>query len=167
MFIGTSAPNVHIVHADADYAMDLDDWRSKIDFVLFLNNTPVAWGSRKQPSSSSTTEAEYVSVVTTTKEIVWLRRLLDKLGCLNQAPQSFIQKTRVQIILFIPPGIVIELNIQYRIVHKAHKNDLIQLQYVPTHDQIADIFTKPLHVNLFAQLRALLGVTNSLESGRM
>lgn len=42
MFIGTSAPNVHIVHADADYAMDLDDWRSKIDFVLFLNNTPVA-----------------------------------------------------------------------------------------------------------------------------
>jgi hypothetical protein len=43
LFIGTSAPNVHTVHADADYAMDLEDRRSKIDFVLFLNNTRVAW----------------------------------------------------------------------------------------------------------------------------
>lgn len=108
MFIGTSAPNVLILYADADYAMDLDDQRSKIDFVLFLNNTPVAGGSRKQLSSSSTTEAEYVSAGTTTKEIVWLRRLLDKLGCLDQAPQSFIQKTRVQTILFITLSIVIE-----------------------------------------------------------
>lgn len=43
LFIGTSAPNVHTVHANADYAMDLEDQRSKIDFVLFLNNTRVAW----------------------------------------------------------------------------------------------------------------------------
>lgn len=107
LFIGTSAPNVLIVYTDADYAMDWDNQRSKIDLVLFVNNTPVAWGWRKQ-LSSSTIEAKYVSVGTTTKEIVWLRTLSDKLSCLDQAPQSFIQKTRVQIVLFITPSIVIE-----------------------------------------------------------
>jgi hypothetical protein len=65
------------------------------------------------------------------------------------------------------PTILYSENQLYHIVHEAHKNDLIRLQYVPTHDQIVEIFTKPLLVNQFARLRALLGVTNSLESGRM
>lgn len=62
-------PNVLDVYADADFAMDLDNQRFKINFVLFLNNTPVAWGSRKQLGSSSTTEEEYDSAVSATNEM--------------------------------------------------------------------------------------------------
>ena len=34
----------------------------------------------------------------------------------------------------------------------------VQVEYVKTEDQIADIFTKPLKVNVFNNLRTLLGV---------
>lgn len=60
-FSTTSTPNLLTAYTDAVYAMDLDDRKSQTRFVIFLNNAPVACGSKKQPScSSSTAEVEYI-----------------------------------------------------------------------------------------------------------
>jgi hypothetical protein len=40
------------------------------------------------------------------------------------------------------------------------KNE-VEVKFVKTHDQVADIFTKPLKYDTFSKLRMLLGVTKN------
>lgn len=47
---------------------------------MFLNDGPVAWSSKKQPTTAlSTTEAEYIAVCQGGKTAVWLGYLLEDL----------------------------------------------------------------------------------------
>ena len=64
-------PNYLTVYCDADYAMDLEDRKSRSGAFLMINNGPVPWLSRKQPcTASSTTEAEYLAAHVATKELL-------------------------------------------------------------------------------------------------
>jgi len=47
-----------------------------------LSSGAVSWSSKKQPVVSlSITEAEYIIVASCNCQCVWLRKVLDKLGC--------------------------------------------------------------------------------------
>ena len=47
---------------------------------MSLGSAVVSWRSRKQPvPTDSTTEAKYVVAAKATKEIVWLRKILEDL----------------------------------------------------------------------------------------
>lgn len=75
------------VYADADYGGDLNDRRSRTGVTAILNGAPVMWICRKQKCvATSTTESEYVAASTTSKEAVWIRRLLNDLGKLHPGP---------------------------------------------------------------------------------
>ena len=70
-----------IAYADADYARDLDNRKSRSGCLMMLNHGPVAWLSRQQQcTTSSTTESEYIAACLTAKETVWARRLLHDMG---------------------------------------------------------------------------------------
>jgi len=46
-------------------------------FVAMLNGGPVVWSSKKQASISlSNTEAEFITSISATQELIWLRGLL-------------------------------------------------------------------------------------------
>jgi hypothetical protein len=76
-----STPHYLTTYYDSDYAMDLEDRKSRSGVVLKVNSGPVAWLSRKQPcTASSTTEAEYLVAHVATKELLRERRLLNELG---------------------------------------------------------------------------------------
>ena len=49
--------------------------------------------------------------------------------------------------------------IKYHFVRELVQDKEIRLEYVHTKEQIADIFTKPLHKDAFLYLRGKLGVT--------
>jgi hypothetical protein len=58
-------------YADADYAGDVTDRKSRTGTLLLLNRTPVTWCSRKQACvATSTTESEYIAASSTTKDVV-------------------------------------------------------------------------------------------------
>ena len=58
-------------------------------YIIFLRSSPISWCSKKQTVvSCSFTEAEYRAMATTTKEIIWLTRLLQDFGVTNTAPMS-------------------------------------------------------------------------------
>lgn len=96
LFIGTSAPNVLIAYADADFAMDLDDRRSRTGIiVLFLTD---ALGVQ---------ESNAVAVLLQLKLGISEQRPRQRRlcgyeeywktwVCLNQKLQLFIPTTRVQ-----------------------------------------------------------------------
>jgi hypothetical protein len=148
---------------DADYAGDLDTRRSTTGFVFLLNSGPVSWSSRRQPCVSlSTTEAEFIAASETVKEAIWLKRLLTEIGnngdkpipilCDNDSTiklvknNQFHQRTK-------------HIEVRHYFVREKQEAGEIEVSYVPTQDNLADIFTKPLPNPRFCDLRARLGIT--------
>jgi len=43
-------------------------------------------------------------------------------------------------------------------MHEKVRDGTIQLEYIPTMDQVADIFTKPLNAEKFRKFRDALGL---------
>ena len=64
-------------YSDANYDNDPTDRKSVTSLYFFLVDSLISWKSKKQPIVSlSSTESGYRVVISTTKEIVWLRWLL-------------------------------------------------------------------------------------------
>jgi hypothetical protein len=53
------------------------------------------------------------------------------------------------------------IDIKYHFVKDLAEKDIIELEYVPTDINIADMLTKPLGRSKIQQLRKLAGLTNS------
>lgn len=71
-------------YSDADWSGDPIDRQSTTGYCFFFGSL-ISWRSKKQSLvSQSSTEVKYQALVDTTKELVWLRWLLKKMG----APQS-------------------------------------------------------------------------------
>lgn len=55
--------------------------RSTTGYVSFFLGSPINWTSKRQATvSSSSMEAEYVAAAEATKDVIWLRSLLEELG---------------------------------------------------------------------------------------
>jgi len=69
-------------YSDADFASDIDTRRSTTGYVFMLAYSPITWSLQRQKSVTlSTTEAEYVAAAAAAKEAVWLRKLINDIGC--------------------------------------------------------------------------------------
>ena len=161
-FSGNNHPLSLTAYSDADFAMDLDDRKSRTGFILFVNHGPVYWASRKQAScASSTTEAEYLAASSTTKEIIWHRRLLTSLGKSPSSPTPLFTDNQSALRLIKNPEFhrrTKHIDVQYHVIREAFLADLLLPSFVPSHDQLADIFTKALPKESFQRLRHQLGM---------
>ena len=159
---GNDHPLSLTAYCDADFAMDLDDRKSRSGFILFVNHGPVFWASRKQAScASSTTEAEYLAASSTTKEIIWHRRLLNSLGKPPLSPTPLFTDNQSALRLIKNPEFhrrTKHIDVQYHVIREAFLADLLLPSFVSSHDQLADIFTKALPKESFQRLRHQLGM---------
>jgi hypothetical protein len=161
-FSGQNHPLSLTAYSDADFAMDLDDRKSRSGFILFINHGPVFWASRKQAScASSTTEAEYLAASSTTKEIIWHRRLLTSLGKPLSSPTPLFTDNQSALRLIKNPEFhrrTKHIDVQYHVIREAFLDNILLPSFVSSHDQLADIFTKALPKESFQCLRHQLGV---------
>lgn len=51
-----------------------------------------------------------------------------------------------------------DIDVRYHFLRELVNDGVVQLQFCGTRQQIADIFTKPLKLKLFRELRRRLGV---------
>ncbi|KAJ7971537.1 Retrovirus-related Pol polyprotein from transposon TNT 1-94 [Quillaja saponaria] len=149
-------------YCDSDFAGDLDDRKSTTGFVFFMGNNAISWVSKKQPIITlSTCEPEYVTATSCTCHAIWLRRLLKEL----QEPQ----KEATQIFVDNKSALALAKNpvfhdrskhidTRYHFIHECIAKKEVEVKFVKSLDQVADIFTKPLKFEVFQGLRELLGV---------
>ena len=150
-------------YSDADWAGDPADRKSVTGFCVFLGDSLVSWKSKKQAVVSvSSTEAEYRAMASTTREVVWLRRLLADMGVsLSQpTPMYCDNKSAIQIAhnsVFHERTKHIEIDCHITRHHLTH--GAITLPFVSSSAQIADLFTKSHPVQRF---RFLVGKLSML-----
>lgn len=79
---GNGGSNSKLVgYSDADYAGDVTTRRSTTGYVFLLADEAITWAAQRQKLVTlSTTESEYVTVATATKEVIWLRKMMCDLG---------------------------------------------------------------------------------------
>ena len=153
-------------YSDADFAGDINDRSSTSGSIFFFRGGPVAWSSKKQTCIAlSTTEAEYVAACEATKTAVWLRCLLqDFTGKEEQIPVMCDNQGAVKLVYnpeFHPKTKHIAL--RYHFIRRATEEKKINVDYVATKDQLADIFTKPLPGPVFMKMRKRIGVGRATE----
>jgi hypothetical protein len=66
---------------DSDYAGDQDSRKSVTGYAIYLLGYMVVWKSKSQRSVAlSCSEAEYISILEITKDILFVKQVLDSLG---------------------------------------------------------------------------------------
>ena len=73
-------------YSDSDWAGDKDTRHSTTGYVIYFGSSPCCWYSGKQGLvTTSTTEAEYVAMSQTAKEVCYIRNLLNSIGFPQQS----------------------------------------------------------------------------------
>ncbi|CAL9013560.1 unnamed protein product [Prunus brigantina] len=155
-------------YSDADWAGDLNTRRSTTGFVIFLGNNPISWQSKKQGSvSRSSTEAEYRALANTAADLAWIRQvLLDLKVCLPEPPTISCDNLSALALSSNPiyHSRIKHLDIDFHFVRERVQRNDLTVQYIPTEEQLADVFTKGLHSPVFLSHCANMRLGN-LELG--
>ncbi|KAK6160335.1 hypothetical protein DH2020_003716 [Rehmannia glutinosa] len=149
-------------YSDSDWAGDTDDRKSTTGFTFFMGDTAFTWGSKKQPIVTlSTCEAEYVAATSCVSHAIWLRNLLKELSISQEDPTEIYVDNKSAIALAKNPVFhnrSKHIDTRYHYIRECISREEVQVKYVKSQDQVADIFTKPLKYEDFARLRSSLGI---------
>jgi hypothetical protein len=146
----------------ADWANCVDERKSTSGGAFFLGESLVSWLSKKQGSISlSTTEAEYIVVATCCTQILWMIQTLADLKVTYTDPIPIhcdnTNSISVSKNLFLHSKTK-HTPIKYHFLREQVTNKIVQLNSIPSIEQIVDIFTKPLAATPFGYLRQKFGV---------
>jgi hypothetical protein len=146
--------------ADADWANDKEDRKSITGWVAKVFGDPISWCSKKQRTvAQSTCEAELYAEAAAIQEVLWLRGLLKELG-LHVQMGSVVHGDNQSTIAISKNGIKGErtkhVDVKYHFITETVESGTVQLKWIPTTQQQADIFTKALATPVFELLRKLI-----------
>ena len=172
VFGGTGKLEPALVYVDADWAGDEATRKSMSGFAALMSGSLVTWGARPQEVVAlSSAESEYISLCTGAKETIWLRRLLTGLCVVpdmdkpttilvdNQAAQSLAHNSAVN-------RRNKHIDVRYHFTRDVIEAGQVTLEYCPTEEMVADMFTKALgRVKLQHFIAAAgMGETESAET---
>lgn len=149
-------------YTDAYWACDIDDIKLIGAYCTYLGQNFIFWSSKKQSVvTRSSIKSEYKALASVSAEITWIQSLFKELHiectslltiwCDNvsaiELAKNLVYHSRTK---------YIELDIHF-IKDKVLAKEL-EVNYIPSEEQIVDILTKPLTFIHFNYFRAKLNV---------
>lgn len=149
--------------SDADWAGCPTTRRSTTGYCTFLGSNCISWSAKKQPTvSRSSAEAEYRSLASTTAELTWVSFILRDIGIYQERPQILFCDNISALHMTVNPVFhsrTKHIAIDYHFVREKVALGTLTTQFVPSAQQVADIFTKPLSRSHFDELKCKLGLS--------
>ncbi|GJS67233.1 hypothetical protein Tco_0681797 [Tanacetum coccineum] len=147
--------------ADANHAGCQDTRRSTSGSMQLLGDRLVSWSSKRQKSVAiSSTEAEYIALSGCCAQILWMRSQLTDYGFgFNKIPMYCDNKSAIALCCNnVQHSRSKHIDIRFHFIKEHVENGVIELYFVNTEYQLADIFTKALGRNRIEFLINKLGM---------
>ena len=148
--------------SDADFAEDKMERKSVTGYLFKVGNNSVVWKSVKQKLVTlSSCEAEYVALSQAVQEATWLRRLLEQLGFSQDNPTVIWEDNQSTIHLAKDAkhhGRSKHIDVRFHFIRQYQEDRLVKIKYIPTGENVADMFTKPLSKSLFEKHKRSVGL---------
>lgn len=154
-----------VAYCDSDFAGDEKTSKSTTGSIIMFGGGPIHWRSNRQKMvTTSSTEAEYVSLCTTVKDVVWIRKLAQELNFIDKTPTVVYCDNQLAIRLAHD-----EKSCQ-RTKHMKIQADYpreqiegkIEIQHKRTDEQIADMLTKSTTIKKYVENRDKVMVNKTL-----
>ncbi|GJT12640.1 retrovirus-related pol polyprotein from transposon TNT 1-94 [Tanacetum coccineum] len=147
--------------SDDGHAGRQDSFRSTSGETQFLGEKLVSWSSKKQDCTAlSTAKGEYVSLSAGCTQVLWMRTQLTIYSFhFNKVPIYCDSKSVIAISYNpVQHSRTKHIAVQYHFIKEQVKKGTIELYFVKTDYQLANIFTKSLSVDRFNYLVRRLGM---------
>jgi hypothetical protein len=140
--------------SDTDFAGCGLDRKSTSGTCQFLGSSLVSWSSRKQSRvAQSTTKAEYIATTSCCSQLISITYTMSDFG--EEYTHVPLQCDCTSVIS-VAKNLVLHsktkhIEVRYHFLRDSVEKGKIALIHVSTHDQLADIFTKPLDKATFTR----------------
>nr|GFB33759.1 copia protein [Tanacetum cinerariifolium] len=147
---------------DSDHACCLDSRKNTSGGIQFLGGDKlVSWSSKKQDCTSmSFAKAEYVSLSACCAQVLWMRTQFTDYGFhFDKIPMYYDSKAAIAISCnHVQHSRTKHIDFRYHFIKEKVKKGIVELFFVGTEYQLADMFTKALPVERFKYLVRRLGM---------
>jgi hypothetical protein len=158
---GQDRPTEITYFTDSDWASNAHR-KSISGYVFTLGGGAIAWSSKKQLTTAlSSAEAEYVASTHATKQLLWHRSLMVELHLPQPDPQILQSDNQASIAIAHNPEFhsrTKHIDIALHFMRDHVESGIMDLRYVPTRDNLADIMTKPLTRPLHEGFTSVIGL---------
>nr|GEU91823.1 retrovirus-related Pol polyprotein from transposon TNT 1-94 [Tanacetum cinerariifolium] len=141
--------------SDADYAGCKDTFKSTSSGAQFLGEKLVSWSSKKQDCMAlSTAKVEYACLFACCAQVLWMRTQLTDYGFhFNKILIYCDSKSAIAISYnLVQHSRTKHIAVRYHFIKEHVEKGTIELYFVKTDYQLADLFTKVLPVDRFNYL---------------
>lgn len=130
-----------------------------------MSGSVISYEAKKQKTVAlSSTEAEYMALSESCKEVIYLRNILSELIVINKnVPLCISSDNQSSIKLASNPLFYNKrtkhIDIRHHFLRECVSSRIIEIKYVSTSDMPADIFTKTLSTEKHCKFLKLIGVS--------
>ena len=150
-----------IAFSDADHTGCLDSRKSTSGALKFLGDKLVSWQSKKQDCTSlSSTEAEYVALSACCAQVIWMRTQLKDYGYVfERIPMYCDNRSAIAISCnSVQHSKSKHIDLRYHFIKDHVEQGTVELYFVGTEYQLADLLTKALPPARFNELVHRIGM---------
>lgn len=143
-------PSVIEGYTDASWISNIEDHSSTSGWAFLLGGGAISWASKKQTCiTNSTMESEFVALAAAGKEAEWLRNLIYEIPlwpkpispiCIHCDSVATLAKAYSQVY----NGKSRHLGVRHSMVRELIMHGVISVEFVRTHNNLADHLTKGL-----------------------
>jgi hypothetical protein len=165
----TTIPIIDILgYTDSDHASDEDDRKSYTGYVFIICGGAVSWSTHKQSTVAfSSTESEYMALSDAAREALARKQFFGELQMPSgEKPITILSDSQSALDISENPARYRQakhIDIRYHAIQHYIRDLKIEVDYIPSAYQPADLFTKALGATKHQRFCRTIGLHNRYE----